>query len=66
MIGSYDPEGSSYGSDLSLVKCKSRDNFEIPMTSVTIDNDVIPNIQGKSLVIDPSESFISMDFYDFK
>ena len=44
MIGSYDPEGSTYGTDLSLVKCNSRNSFEVPMTKVTIDNDVIPNI----------------------
>jgi len=66
MVGSYDLEGSSYINSLSLVKCKSAETFEVEFKHVSIDGDQLNNIQGKSLIIDPNESYISLDFYDFK
>jgi hypothetical protein len=53
MIGSYDPEGSSYLNKLSLVKCKSADTFEVDFTTMSIDGSPVEHIKSTTLIIDP-------------
>ena len=64
MVGTYDPEGSSYFHDLSIVQCKSAEDFEVEFKEIRMFGNQLTSIRAKDFIIDPQESFITMDFYD--